>query len=172
MSHSSSRLQYRWGVYKNIRAHIDNAEGGMDKFTQAYKHFGLNRGEHEGKKGIWYREWAPGAQAVALIGEFNDWNPKDDHWALKSEYGTFALFLPDVNGRPQVPHRCAAHQTGRVVGRPAVVLAADRLCELAQNQLELRMCTLHLYNTKSPASQRCRGCVHSEPPVMLRTAHS
>lgn len=100
-------VQYRWGVYKNIRAHIDNAEGGMDAFTQAYKHFGINRGEHEGKKGIWYREWAPGAQAVALIGEFNNWEPKDDHWAVKSEYGTFALFLPDVNGQPQIPHKCA-----------------------------------------------------------------
>lgn len=46
-------VQYRWNVYKNIRAHIENAEGGMDKFTQAYKHFGLNRGEHEGQQGIW-----------------------------------------------------------------------------------------------------------------------
>lgn len=27
-----------------------------------YDFYGLNRGEHEGKKGIWYREWAPGAQ--------------------------------------------------------------------------------------------------------------
>ena len=27
-----------------------------------YKYYGLNRGEHEGKTGIWYREWAPGAR--------------------------------------------------------------------------------------------------------------
>ena len=27
-----------------------------------YKYYGLNRGEHEGKEGIWYREWAPGAR--------------------------------------------------------------------------------------------------------------
>ena len=55
-------VQYRWGVYKNIRQHIDSAEGGMERFTAGYKHYGLNRGEHEGRKGIWYREWAPGAQ--------------------------------------------------------------------------------------------------------------
>lgn len=59
-------LQYRWNVFKNIRAHIDNTEGGMDKFTKAYMHFGLNRGEHEGKVGMWYREWAPGAQVRPL----------------------------------------------------------------------------------------------------------
>ncbi len=28
----------------------------------AYQRFGLNRGEHEGRRGIWYREWAPGAK--------------------------------------------------------------------------------------------------------------
>lgn len=100
-------MQYRWGVYKNIREHIDRAEGGMDQFTQAYKHYGINRGEHEGKPGVWYREWAPGAQAVALIGEFNDWEPKADHWALKDDFGAFNLFLPDVGGKPQVPHKCA-----------------------------------------------------------------
>ena len=31
-----------------------------------YKYFGLNRGEHDGKTGIWYREWAPGARVSAL----------------------------------------------------------------------------------------------------------
>lgn len=104
---AARRMQYRWGVFKNIREHIDRAEDGMDKFTQAYKHYGINRGEHEGKPGIWYREWAPGAQAVALIGEFNDWEPKDGHWALKDDFGSFNLFLPDVAGKPQVPHKCA-----------------------------------------------------------------
>ena len=107
MPTAARRMQYRWGVFKNIREHIDRAEDGMDKFTQAYKHYGINRGEHEGKPGIWYREWAPGAQAVALIGEFNDWEPKDGHWALKDDFGSFNLFLPDVAGKPQVPHKCA-----------------------------------------------------------------
>ncbi len=27
-----------------------------------YKFMGINRGEHEGKAGLWYREWAPGAK--------------------------------------------------------------------------------------------------------------
>lgn len=30
--------------------------------SAGYRHYGLNRGEHEGKTGIWYREWAPGAK--------------------------------------------------------------------------------------------------------------
>lgn len=37
------------------------------KFTRiaGYKFFGFNRGEHQGKLGIWYREWAPGAKVRA-----------------------------------------------------------------------------------------------------------
>ena len=29
---------------------------------EGYKFYGLNRGEHEGKAGLWYREWAPAAK--------------------------------------------------------------------------------------------------------------
>ncbi len=31
-----------------------------------YKFMGFNRGEHAGKTGIWYREWAPAAKVGAL----------------------------------------------------------------------------------------------------------
>ena len=34
--------------------------------TAGWKYYGLNRGEHEGKEGIWYREWAPGARVSPL----------------------------------------------------------------------------------------------------------
>lgn len=34
-----------------------------------YKFYGLNRGEHEGKTGIWYREWAPGARVSGICHE-------------------------------------------------------------------------------------------------------
>lgn len=92
---------------EHVSSHpAEHNEGGFDKFTQAYKHYGLNRGEHEGKKGIWYREWAPGCKSIALVGEFNNWEPRDTDWAIKNEFGTFALFLPDKpDGTPAIPHR-------------------------------------------------------------------
>lgn len=62
-----ARLQYRFHVFKSIREAIDKNEGGLDKFSQGYLYYGLNRGEHQGKQGIWYREWAPGAR-VRLLG--------------------------------------------------------------------------------------------------------
>ena len=58
----ADHFRYRWNMFKSIRHAIDANEGGMDQFTQGYKYYGLNRGEHEGQTGIWYREWAAGRQ--------------------------------------------------------------------------------------------------------------
>ncbi|EFJ46288.1 1,4-alpha-glucan branching enzyme II, partial [Volvox carteri f. nagariensis] len=98
--------QYRWNVFKNIRSAIDQNEGGFEKFTEGYKYYGFNRGECNGQTGIWYREWAPGAKALALVGDFNNWTPADSHWAFKNQFGTWELFLPDMpDGTPAIPHR-------------------------------------------------------------------
>jgi len=73
---------------------------------KGYKHYGFNRGECDGQKGIWYREWAPGAKALALIGEFNSWEPKEGNWAVKNEFGVWELFLPDgPDGKSAIPHK-------------------------------------------------------------------
>ena len=62
---------------------------------------------------MWYREWAPAAKSLALVGEFNDWDPKPDHWAVKNTFGVFELFLPDkADGKPLVPHRSALQNRG------------------------------------------------------------
>lgn len=82
-----------------------------------YKHYGFNRGTHEGKTGIWYREWAPGAKALALVGEFNSWSPRDTDWAFKNQYGVWELFLPDnPDGTSTIPHRCVQLGPGLVWG--------------------------------------------------------
>lgn len=41
---------------------------------------------------IVYREWAPAAQAAALIGDFSGWEPQ---WMTRDEWGTWSITLPD-----------------------------------------------------------------------------
>lgn len=99
-------LQYRWSKFREYSDMIEK-QGGMEAFTRAYDTFGLNRGEKDGKPGVWYREWAPGARAMGLVGEFNSWEPKEGHWATKGDFGHWALFLPDsADGVPVIPHEC------------------------------------------------------------------
>ncbi|PNH05198.1 1,4-alpha-glucan-branching enzyme 2-1, chloroplastic/amyloplastic [Tetrabaena socialis] len=102
---AADHFKYRWNQFKSVRAQIDQNEGGFEKFSQGYKFYGFNRGEQKGKTGIMYREWAPGARALALVGEFNDWTPLPEHWAAKNQFGTWELFLPDAaDGTPAIPH--------------------------------------------------------------------
>lgn len=57
-------------------------------------------------------------QALALIGEFNNWDPKSEHWAIKNDFGVWQLFLPDkADGTPAIEHRC-----GGGVGRKRALL--------------------------------------------------
>ncbi|GMH39251.1 hypothetical protein BSKO_07149 [Bryopsis sp. KO-2023] len=101
-----NHFKYRWEVFKNIRRAIDDNEGGMENFTAGYRKYGFNRGTREGKRGIWYREWAPAAKALCLVGVFNNWSPQDAHWAFKDEFGIWELFLPDnQDGSSAIPHR-------------------------------------------------------------------
>ena len=103
----ADHFKYRWSRFRALREAIDASEGGLAAFSEGYKYYGLNRGTKEGKQGLWYREWAPGARAVALVGDFNGWDPDAGHWAAKNEFGTWELFLPDgPGGERAVPHRC------------------------------------------------------------------
>ena len=46
------------------------------------------------------------AQAISLVGEYNQWDPKPEHWAVRNEFGVWELFLPDsVDGEQAIPHR-------------------------------------------------------------------
>lgn len=56
--------------------------------TQGYETLGFTR---QGGKTI-YREWAPGAKAAALIGDFNNWEPA---WMERDEWGVWSVELPD-----------------------------------------------------------------------------
>jgi len=71
--------------------------------SKGHQYFGLNRGEHEGKTGVWYREWAPGATALSLIGDFNGWvrgaNP-----LTRDDWGVWFTFLPDDKYADRLTH--------------------------------------------------------------------
>ena len=52
----------------------------LKDFANAHKYFGL----HTADDGRWvFREWAPNASAITLIGDFSDWQ-KQDKYALKN----------------------------------------------------------------------------------------
>ncbi|MGC4030806.1 MAG: alpha amylase C-terminal domain-containing protein [Tepidisphaeraceae bacterium] len=96
-------LRDRFHRYKQMLATFDHGGGLMGQVSQGHHFFGFNRGEHKGKAGVWYREWAPGAIQLRLIGEFNGWDRFANPMA-RDEYGTWSIFLDDDTYASRLKH--------------------------------------------------------------------
>lgn len=80
---------------------IEKVAGSLEKFATGHCYYGFNYDSK--KKGWWYREWAPGAQQLFLVGDFNNWN-WDSHPLNQIPGGIWELFLPDTEDGPQLKH--------------------------------------------------------------------
>jgi 1,4-alpha-glucan branching enzyme len=85
-------IRARYRRYMDARAKIDAAEGSLLEFARGHERLGFSRAEHGGRAGVWYREWAPGAQALSLVGDFNGWN-RDAHPMTADAYGVWSIFV-------------------------------------------------------------------------------
>ncbi|XP_026508410.1 1,4-alpha-glucan-branching enzyme [Terrapene carolina triunguis] len=83
-------FQRRYTVFHDRLKNIEENEGGLDTFSKSYKTFGVNQLVDGG---LYCKEWAPGAEAVFLSGDFNGWNPFS-HPYKKIDYGKWELFIP------------------------------------------------------------------------------
>ncbi|MCR5569949.1 MAG: alpha amylase C-terminal domain-containing protein [Paludibacteraceae bacterium] len=60
-------------------------------FATGYLYFGLHK---EAKKWV-FREWAPNATSIGLIGDFNDWKENDKFQLKKKDNGVWELAVPE-----------------------------------------------------------------------------
>src|SRR3954466_13045648 len=84
-------LRERYGYYRSVLAQIDQTGGLLGAISQGHHYFGFNRGEQDGRPGVWYREWAPGAVQLRLIGDFNGWD-RHAHPMVRDSFGVWSLF--------------------------------------------------------------------------------
>ncbi len=96
-------LRHRYRRFREKLTEIEKSEGGIDRFSLGHRYFGLNRGTHNGQAGVWYREWAPAAKYLALIGDFNKWD-RGANPLTRNEFGVWELFLPDMPYRERLKH--------------------------------------------------------------------
>ncbi len=84
-------VQARFERYKEARKHIENAEGSLLNFAKGHYYYGINFDKE--KKGWTYREWAPHAHQLYLIGDFNNWD-NTTHKLERNNKGDWEIFLP------------------------------------------------------------------------------
>ena len=85
------RMKRYYGVKKALLG-----EGQRFKdFANGHLFFGF----HQTEDGWYYREWAPAAEALFLIGDFNGWN-RESHPLTRKDNGVWEIFLPGKNALP------------------------------------------------------------------------
>ena len=78
----------------NIITEADRYVFGKGCHYEIYRKLGSHLMELGGKKGVYFAVWAPNANAVSVIGDFNDWN-KDSHgMEVLGESGIWEIFVP------------------------------------------------------------------------------
>lgn len=97
------RLRERQQHFLRRHAELEDTGGLLQSVSQGHRYFGFNRGEHEGRPGVWYREWAPGAWALALVGDFNRWD-RSAHPMTRDQFGVWSVFVPDSGDGPPLHH--------------------------------------------------------------------
>ncbi len=70
---------------------IESNFGSIENFANSYHYYGVNFDKN--KNGWFYREWAPEASALFLVGDFNNWNNRS-HPLKRDEFGVWEIFLP------------------------------------------------------------------------------
>jgi 1,4-alpha-glucan branching enzyme len=126
----ADRLRSRQEHYLAALKRINDSGGLLGTISQGHHYFGFNRGTHngkpDGKPGVWYREWAPAAHQLKLIGDFNQWD-RDTHPLVRDPFGTWAIFLPDDEYANRLVHgskvkvHVVAEKTGPIDRLPAYI---------------------------------------------------
>jgi 1,4-alpha-glucan branching enzyme len=107
------KLAARQAHFRRAVRQFDETGGLLGQISQGHPFFGLNRGESSGKPGVWYREWAPGALQLRVIGDFNNWD-RFAHPMTRDGFGVWSLFFPNDQYATSLVHgsRVKVHVVG------------------------------------------------------------
>ena len=92
----SKDITLRQTRYVNGKAKLLESKKNLSEFANGHNYYGI----HRTKTGWIYREWAPGAEALWLIGDFNSWNG-ESHPLERKENGNWEIY---IDGRDTLQH--------------------------------------------------------------------
>ena len=73
---------------------LDQYLFGQGTHYDVYRKLGAHPVKQGKKEGVYFAVWAPNAQAVSVIGEFNDWNEQAAPMKKAGPIGVFETFVP------------------------------------------------------------------------------
>jgi 1,4-alpha-glucan branching enzyme len=84
-------IEGRYGYFRYKEKELtEKGKISLSDFASGYLYFGL----HATPTGWVFREWAPGASNIYLIGDFNGWQERHEYQLNRIENGVYELHLP------------------------------------------------------------------------------
>ena len=75
---------------------LDQYLFGQGTNYEVYKKLGAHPGTQRGKKGVYFAVWAPNAQAVSVIGDFNGWDETANPMKKVGPIGVYEVFVREA----------------------------------------------------------------------------
>jgi 1,4-alpha-glucan branching enzyme len=70
---------------------------GEGRHWHIYRHLGAHRRELNGVVGVYFATWAPNAERVSVVGDFNRWDGRVHPMRVRGGSGVWELFIPGVD---------------------------------------------------------------------------
>lgn len=81
----------RYEYFRDTERKLLKDNRSLSEFASGYLYFGL----HRLTDGWVFREWAPNATAIYMIGDFNNWQKHPDYLLKKLQNGIWEIKLPE-----------------------------------------------------------------------------
>ena len=90
---SATRIRHDVSLLSDMDVFLFN-EG---THTKLYERLGAHPTEADGQAGTIFAVWAPNAEAVSVVGDFNGWDREADHLSVR---GSSGICWTDLNRKP------------------------------------------------------------------------
>ena len=66
------------------------------RHIRLFEKFGAHIGELDGQRGTYFAVWAPNAERISVVGDFNGWNPDSHPMSPRESSGVWEAFIPEL----------------------------------------------------------------------------
>lgn len=88
-------IELRMKNYEDMKRRLLTGHDSLSSFANGHLYFGFQKQNN----GWYYREWAPNAKEIALIGDFNGWS-RSSHKLKEISAGVWEIFITGVDTLP------------------------------------------------------------------------
>jgi 1,4-alpha-glucan branching enzyme len=87
---------------------------GEGQHWNIYHHLGAHIRTLEGVEGVFFATWAPNAERISVVGDFNDWDGRQHPMRVRGASGLWEVFIPDIQPGSMYKFEVRNRTTGAV----------------------------------------------------------